>query len=396
MRHTFLYILLIAFFAASCQRNRRVETTPWGDETFADSVPTASEHFTIDELQSNGEMIMLTLTGPDSYFDYHGRGSGLQYLLCEKFARSIGVSLRVEVCKDTAEMVRRLLDGDGDIIAYQLPTSMKGLKYCGYHIDSLRSSWAVAANNVSLSASVERWYRPELVKQTLSEERRLYSSGGVRRRTFSPMLDASAGVISKYDHLFKKYAPTVRWDWRLLAAQCYQESMFDPKAESWAGACGLMQIMPTTADELGLARSMIYDPEQNVAASVRYLKMLNAELHDIANPVERRRFILASYNGGLRHLRDAMALAQKYGGDPHKWADVKDYILKLAIPQYYNDPVVKYGYMRGSETVGYVESIHSRWSQYRSKTGGSSVTVGGYGSVTPQKASKKHRFKLKD
>lgn len=396
MRKESLFVLFAAFVICSCGQRSRTDVAPWGDDMGSDTLQQEDNHFTIDELQGNGEMIMLTLTGPDSYFDYRGRGMGLQYLLCERFARRIGVSLRVEVCRDTSEMVKRLLDGDGDVIAYQLPKSIKGLKYCGYHIDSLRTSWAVVSANTVLADSLNRWYTPELVKQIRAEERRMYSSGGVKRRAFSPMLNASAGIISKYDHLFQKYAPTVRWDWRLLAAQCYQESMFDPRAVSWAGACGLMQIMPSTADEIGLSRDQIYDPEQNISASVRYLKILNAELHDIANPVERRWFVLASYNGGLRHIRDAMALARKHGGNPHRWADVKEYVLKLATPQYYNDPVVQYGYMRGSETAGYVESISSRWNQYRSKTGGSSVSFGGQGYVTPQKASKKHRFKLKE
>lgn len=394
MRTLLLLIIPAALLAAACGRSPRADVAPWGEETPSDTVSLEHSHFTTEELQGNGEMIMLTLSGPDSYFDYHGRGSGLQYLLCENFARSIGVSLRVEVCRDTAEMLRRIESGDGDIIAYQMPKSTKGLKYCGYHVDSLHTSWAVAASNTSLGETLDRWYRPELVSRIRSEEKRMYSSGRVRRRAFSPMLNAAAGVISKYDHLFQRYAPSVRWDWRLLAAQCYQESMFDPQAESWAGARGLMQIMPATADQIGLARESICDPEQNVAAAARYLRILNAEFQDIGNAAERRWFVLAGYNGGVRHIRDAMALARKHGGNPHRWADVSGYVLKLSTPQYYNDPVVKYGYMRGSETADYVESIKSRWAQYRSRTGGGVVSSGPQGSAVPQKASKKHRFKL--
>ncbi|MBQ4025842.1 MAG: transglycosylase SLT domain-containing protein, partial [Treponema sp.] len=37
----------------------------------------------------------------------------------------------------------------------------------------------------------------------------------------------------------KSAAKAIHWDWRLMAAQCYQESTFDPQAKSWAGACGL-------------------------------------------------------------------------------------------------------------------------------------------------------------
>ena len=106
----------------------------------------------------------------------------------------------------------------------------------------------------------------------------------VRRRIFSPMLDAKGGIISHYDQLFMTYSREIRWDWRLLAAQCYQESTFDPKARSWAGACGLMQIMPGTADHLGLSRANIYDPEQNIAAAVRYIAELERRCWHVRVP----------------------------------------------------------------------------------------------------------------
>ena len=165
--------------------------------------------------------------------------------------------------------------------------------------------------------------------------------------------------------LSKVSVSTIRWDWRLMAAQCYQESTFDPQARSWAGACGLMQIMPGTADHLGLPRASIYDPEQNIAAAARYLGELDRTFSDIPERTERTKFVLAAYNGGHFHIRDAMALAQKNGKNPKRWGDVEPFVLGLSQAQYYNDPVVKYGYMRGSETVDYVRKIHERWNGYR-------------------------------
>ena len=86
---------------------------------------------------------------------------------------------------------------------------------------------------------------------------------------------------------------------------------------------------------------------------------------DIPNRSERINFVLASYNGGTGHVRDAMALARKNGRNPQRWADVDPFILRLSQPQYYRDPVVKFGYLRGSETSGYVRQIQSRWASYR-------------------------------
>ena len=78
----------------------------------------------------------------------------------------------------------------------------------------------------------------------------------------------------------------------------------------------------------------------------------------------------------LRHVRDAMALTKKYGGVWQRWNDVRHYILALSRPQYYRDPTVKNGYMRGSETANYVDMIMRRWSQYRHalRTGGKAVS----------------------
>ena len=199
--------------------------------------------------------------------------------------------------------------------------------------------------------------------------------------------------------LFMRYAPMARWDWRLLAAQCYQESCFDPKAYSWAGARGLMQIMPATAAQIGLPESKMYDPEENIYAAVRYIIKLTSHFQDIRDPRERQLFVLGSYNGGFFHIRDAMALAKKDGKNPHRWDDVSEYVLKLSMPQYYNDPVVKYGYMRGQETATYVSRIRDRWAQYRGVARGSIGAPGiGLGPTPggdePHKAHKKHRFKL--
>lgn len=389
-----LSLLVAVSLCCACTEKRNVETAPWGETTSGvDSTQTG--HFTLSDMQQNGEMIMLTLNGPDTYFEYHGRGMGTQFLLCEKFAQHLGLSLRVEVCKDTAELISKLNRGDGDIIAIQLKKSDKNLDYCGYSIDSLGTSWAVCKDNVEFSDSLRSWYKPKLLADVQREEKYFFSARSVQRHTYSPMLNAQKGIISNYDHLFQKYAMQVRWDWRLLAAQCYQESAFDTKAKSWAGACGLMQIMPNTAKGLGLAAENLFEPEPNIAAAAIYIQKLTNMFRDIPDANERINFVLASYNGGFFHIRDAMTLAKKHGGNPQRWADVSPFVLKLSDPAFYRDPDVKYGYMRGSETVGYVERIRDRWAQYRGVAKSGSISSSFSGSDhSPRKAKKKNRFSL--
>lgn len=319
---------------------------PWGE--VVDSI-APDTGFDLNEIQGSGEMILLTLTGPEYYYDYHGRHLGTQYLLAEKFAAELGVRLRVEVCRDSVEMLAKLQADEGDIMA-------------ATEIGRLVASPA----KENLQAELQSWLKPGLVEEVRQQEAYLLSSRSVKRRVFSPMLDRKGGIISHYDGLFQQYSRDIRWDWRLMAAQCYQESTFDPKATSWAGARGLMQIMPTTADLLGLPRDQMYDAEQNIAAAARYLGQLEQQFGDIRDRRERTNFILAAYNGGIHHIRDAMALCQRDGRNAHQWSNVSEYVLKLAQPKYYNDPIVKYGYMRGTETADYVQKINERWASYRS------------------------------
>lgn len=408
MKKVYLLALFTLLIIVGCSsKKEQQEVTPWGttigedgDVVETDTTETSSAvGLSLNEIISNGEMIMLTVNGPETYYDYHNHGMGLQYLLCEKFAQQIGVSLRVEECKDTAEMVKKLEEGKGDVIAVPLPRKAikSDILFCGVTPDSAKTQWAVAKGNKSLADTLNSWFKPQLLTQVRQEETYLLSSASVKRHVYSPFLNRSKGVISKYDRYFQMYAPSAHMDWRLMAAQCYQESCFDPQAKSWAGACGLMQIMPTTADHLGLPRTSLHEPEANIAAAARYMAELQGHFSDVRDPGQRILYALAAYNGGYHHIRDAMELTRKYGGNAYNWGDVKEYVLRLRMPAYYNDPVVKYGYMRGTETADYVEKIRMRWVDYRGVARGGSGFKG-FGSgyhAAPAKASRKYQNKYK-
>lgn len=365
---------MFALLLVSCTTKQQESPNPWGKTSDAGNTATMQ----LDDIMDNGELIMATIGGPETYYEYHGHGMGLHYLLCEKFCERIGVSLRVDVCKDTLDIIERIRNGEADIAAFPLDKSFSGLSECPEKSLSEKWHWLVNESNTSLRDSLSHWLTDAMVSGVRKDEAFLLSSNSVKRHVYSPMLNRSKGVISSYDHLFQRHSTTARWDWRLLAAQCYQESTFDPKARSWVGACGLMQIMPSTADEIGLARADIYDPEQNIAAATRYIAMLTRKFEDIPNQNERIKFVLASYNGGAHHVRDAMALTSKYGGSPHRWADVRENILRLQKREFYTDPVVKSGYMRGSETADYVDRIWNRWQEYRGVKSTASTSAGAF------------------
>lgn len=363
------------FFLVSCGHQKQEPIiAPWGE--VGDSADIEDE-YDLEEIQAGGELIILTMSGPETYYDYRGRQLGAQYMLAQRFANKLGVRLRVDVCRDTTEMLARLSAGDADLIAYPLRPDSLG--------------WVVGSDKEELRQELTAWYRPEMLDEVRKEERFLLSARSVKRRVFSPMLNRAGGVISHYDALFARYCQPIHWDWRLMAAQCYQESTFDPHATSWAGAKGLMQIMPSTADHLGLPRDRMYDPESSIAAAARYLRELEGYFMAVRDRQERIRFVLASYNGGRHHITDAMALARRDGRNPHRWRDVEHYVLNLNNPQYYRDPLVKNGYMRGSETVDYVTRIMQRWDSYR---GVRSPHIDASSGFVPQKATRRNRYDL--
>ena len=330
-----------------------------------ETAPTDTGVMDLAEIEEAGELICVTLNGPDTYYEYHGRGAGLQYTLAEMFANDLGLRLRMETAADTLEMLKMLRDAKADIIAFELPLKMikdNGLVAAGAR--SAKGSWAVNKCSEELAAALKEWYGTG-VRQAADKENTGVTAKKYKRRTDRAVFfSKSSGVVSDYDMLFLRAGRICGWDWKLLASQCYQESGFDPEAVSWAGARGLMQIMPSTAKSVGVEPDDLLNPEVNVTAAAKIIKQLEGKLGEIKDPNERKKFVLAAYNGGYGHIDDAMRLARKHGRNPHLWDDVGFFVLHLSEARYYRDPVVRYGYMIGSETFNYVNSVMGRWNGY--------------------------------
>ena len=334
----FFLFLLLLLAACTGKQEKLPPSSPIWNETEKGS-------YDLHEIQSSGTIIAGTLSGPDTYYEYHGKGMGLQFQLAEAFAQSIGVVLQMEISPDTTTLLRKLNAGEIDFIALEMP------------------QWQTRDDESLLREAIEEWWQPERIKQIESSAN--VTTVTVRRHVRPVMQDAAHGIISAFDDLFRQYSSTAGLDWRLLAAQCYQESGFDPQAISSMGAMGLMQLMPFTADAMGVPADKRFDPEQNIAAGARYLRKVSQSFPDVKDADERICFTLAAYNGGVGHVQDAQTLARKEGHNPSRWQDVAPYILRLSEPRYYRDPDVLHGYMRGSETEAYVRLIMERWNQYR-------------------------------
>lgn len=368
---TLLSLTFLLLTLAAC-KGQGPHENPVSSGVFTKRQTTTPEGvYDLEAIRQSGEIIVATISSPTTYYDYHGLEMGLHYALAQDFATLEGISVRVVVAADTAELARLLVAEEADVIAYPLAQDFIDAQECVAAGYSGHGHWAVRSECTELARALDDWYTPEKEEAVkASEEARIKHSREVVRKPKAVFLSRDHGVISEYDALFKEAAAVTGWDWRLIAAMCYQESAFDPNAKSYVGARGLMQLMPATARELGVPDGDICVPEANVRAAARYIVKLNNTFNDIRDPNERLKFTLASYNGGTLHIRDAMALAKKYGGNPARWDDVAPYVLGLQQPKYYKDPVVRHGYMIGSETANYVHSILERWRDY-----GGSVAV---------------------
>lgn len=231
---------------------------------------------------------------------------------------------------------------------------------------SQRIAWVTRKKSPAFTKAVNEWILSER-KQTnynVIYNKYFKNKRNFRSRARSDFYSVENRQISEYDPLIKKYAKQINWDWRLLAAQIYQESQFDPSAKSWAGAEGLMQMMPRTGRSLGISNST--NPAQNIKGGTAYLEWLSNSFEKVPDSLTRIQFVLAAYNCGLGHMQDAQRLATHKGLDPHQWSDhVAQMVLALSEPENFNMSIIKHGYVRGYEPVNYVEEILERYEHYK-------------------------------
>ena len=231
---------------------------------------------------------------------------------------------------------------------------------------SQRIAWVTRKKSPELRKAVNQWILRER-KQTdynVTYNKYFKNKKKFRRRIRSDFYSLNNKQISKYDDLIRRYANDINWDWRFLASQIYQESRFDPNAKSWVGAKGLMQVMPKTAKSLGIKN--VNSPSQSIRGGTAYLKWLSESFSDIPDSLNRVKFMLAAYNCGYGHMKDAQRLAEHKKLNPTIWTDnVEQMVLALSSPENFNQPMIKYGYVRGAEPVNYVKEILERYEHYK-------------------------------
>jgi len=312
----------------------------------------------------------LDLAGKTVYVQEGSSHVGRMRTLSEEIGDSINI---VEVPYDAEKLIRNVAGGEIDYtvcdenVAKVISTYYHNIDVSTPVSFPQNIAWAVRKDySGKLLKELDEWitsYRKTKAYAFLYAK--YFRNSGMSRMVKSDYYSLNTGKLSRYDDIIKKYSASINWDWRLLASLVCQESHFNPGIKSWAGAYGLMQIMPVTAKEFGI--DVKASPENNIRAGIKYIQYLYSIFDSrIPDESERLHFVLAAYNSGPGHVLDAMKLAEKNGMDPHKWyGNVAVWMLKKSDPKYYNDPVVKSGYFKGTETVAFVTDIIDRYEHYK-------------------------------
>ncbi len=230
---------------------------------------------------------------------------------------------------------------------------------------SQRMAWAVRPQSHQLLEELNDWIgtMKKGVEYYVIYNKYFKNERDFRRRGNSEYFSLNNNRISEYDDLIQASADTLGWDWRLLASMVYQESKFNPELESWAGAKGLMQLMPVTAERYGVDDRS--NPEESMKAATSVIKVLWDRFEDVPDTIDRIKLTMASYNCGYGHVVDARALAKSEKLNPNIWdGNVAESMLKLSYPENYNKSIIKHGYVRGVEPFTYVKQVFDRYDRY--------------------------------
>ena len=216
-------------------------------------------------------------------------------------------------------------------------------------------AWVMSRDSRKLNFAIRDWFKSFRAKGKLDRLLERYYGyidlfNYVDIRAFNRNTN---GLLPRYRSLFETAASRYDIPWTLLAAQAYQESLWDPAATSPTGVRGLMMLTQRTAEGLGVMDRL--DPEQSIMGGAKYLSGLYNRIDEIIPEPDRTWMALAAYNVGIGHIRDAQALAVQLEKNPHLWNDLKTVLPLLAQKRYYRN--LRHGYARGREPVRYVQRI---------------------------------------
>ncbi|MBB5209897.1 transporter substrate-binding domain-containing protein [Microbulbifer hydrolyticus] len=311
----------------------------------------------------------------ESLQDLNGRTLTLRayssFIETAKSLKKSGIDVKIEIAAPDISyehLINMVADGEleatiVDAGAARIQASLRDSLVPGIEVSDPRpQGWMVNTGNEKLLEKLNEFIQNYRKTDDYATKVRMYFTPDKR---FSKKVAAEIQPgkdISPYDDLVKAAAEKYEIDWLFVVAQMWQESSFNPKAESPVGAQGLLQVMPRTAEEMGYPPPL-FDPRRGLEAGIKYMHWLQDRFDAEVDLENKLWFSLAAYNAGIGHVYDAQRLADKLGLDRNVWFDnVEKAMLKLSEPRYFNK--ARYGYARGAEPVEYVRNISQLYRTY--------------------------------
>ncbi|MDD2635722.1 MAG: transporter substrate-binding domain-containing protein [Bacteroidales bacterium] len=226
-------------------------------------------------------------------------------------------------------------------------------------------AWGIRPESVVLLDTVNAWLENFTKSSDYNKySLRYFNNNRILVDINSEFYSGNEGKISNYDDIIKKYSDIVGWDWRLIASLIYEESRFNENAISWAGAFGLMQLMPFIYEKY--APSNLPKNESHIAGGLYLIKDLYTRIpENVQDSTTAIKMIFAGYNVGFGHIEDAIRLAEKYNENSASWEVISFYMTNLSNPKHYNDTCVKHGYISGIYAVDFANNIVERYEHYK-------------------------------
>lgn len=308
-----------------------------------------------------GKELICAIDLCDDMYGAHGLETGFNYQMINRFAHDNGCNVKVIAARKDENWIDSLKQDKADIVimhTHNSATSESGLVF-SRNIDD-ETAWAVRDSDYIKQVNI--WISHMTSSHDYEEARSIYTSG-----KYDPIKRAEKGITSKtlspYDHIIRKYAAELGWDWRMLAAVVYQESKFSIGSRSHRGAQGLMQVMPQTAKYYKV--DDLLDPDQNIKAGSSHLKRLqNLYIKQDLDHIELIKFTLAAYNAGEGRVADCRNFAAKQQVDSTKWDEIVKIIPMMREDSILEDESVKLGKFQGHETIAYIDNVMALYDAF--------------------------------
>ena len=213
------------------------------------------------------------------------------------------------------------------------------------------TAWALRKDNLQLKSMLDEFITPRAVGTSFGNtlvRRYLQNTKWVKDST-------SPEEMKKFDamrEIFKQYSSQYGFDYLMMMAQGYQESLLNQSARNPSGAVGIMQVIPKYAAANPINVKDVQVARGNIEAGVKMLRNIEDQYFNDPNidQVDKTLMVFASYNAGPNRIARLRAQAQQQGLDPNKWFGNVELLVAQNV---------------GQETVTYVGNVYKYYIAYK-------------------------------